>query len=312
MSEEFRRETAGVHRCAGRDLCLSIDDNTPAVVRAPAGVGRCDVPAGDGRDVLATRALADSRHAVAIFLLGSAATAELTAAARQIDQQTLPAPPHVVAVDRAGSDPAQRRGRGRRPWLSAPKEVIGNLVFTQGGVYAEFLVAGQPGGMMPFALKKIRSRGATAADPTAATSGAGAVGVSAPLSPRRTIRAMLDSYTDRDQWVDEVREWDSFLQIEPFTCEQIFGLRIPVDAGMVGRSGVGGVAKAATVILGRDPDDPQSLAGYRTLVEDILGKIRRVRRRPAGAPNPLALRPPLEPGGVPGADSRTMRAARNG
>lgn len=54
----------------------------------------------------------------------------------------------------------QRRTRGGDPWLSAPKEVIGNLVFTQGGVYAEFLVAGQPG-MMAFALK-IRSRGATA------------------------------------------------------------------------------------------------------------------------------------------------------
>jgi hypothetical protein len=62
---------------------------------------------------------------------------------------------------------------------------------------------------------------------------------------------MLEGYTDRDQWVDEVRDWDSFLQIEPF-YEQI-SLRIPVDAGMVGRSGVGGVAKAATVIIGRDP-----------------------------------------------------------
>ncbi|MDQ1318784.1 MAG: hypothetical protein QG655_27 [Actinomycetota bacterium] len=274
MSEEFRRETARVFTDV-RDFPIyvsHIDDNT-RLWFAPWRVwDGATFLLGMAATFLATRAWFDSGHAVAIFLLGSAATAGLTAAARQIPVSK-PSPLHRMWWLLTGLVRTQRSAavEGGDPWLSAPKEVIGNLVFTQGGVYAEFLVAGQPGGMMPFALKDQiarRHRPLTRQLP----SGMVLWGVSAPLSPRRTIRAMLDGYTDRDQWVDEVREWDSFLQIEPF-YEQIFGLRIPVDAGMVGRSGVGGVAKAATVILGRDPDDPQSLAGYRTLVEDILGKI---------------------------------------
>ena len=274
MSEEFRRETARVFTDV-RDFPIyvsHIDDNT-RLWFAPWRVwDGATFLLGMAATFLATRAWFDSGHAVAIFLLGAAATAGLTAAARQIPVSK-PSPLHRMWWLLTGLVRTRRSAavEGGDPWLSAPKEVIGNLVFTQGGVYAEFLVAGQPGGMMPFALKDQiarRHRPLTRQLP----SGMVLWGVSAPLSPRRTIRAMLDGYTDRDQWVDEVRDWGSFLQIEPF-YEQIFGLRIPVDAGMVGRSGVGGVAKAATVILGRDPDDPQSLAGYRTLVEDILGKI---------------------------------------
>ncbi len=274
MSEEFRRETARVFTDV-RDFPIyvsHIDDNT-RLWFAPWRVwDGATFLVGIAATFLATRAWYDSGHAVAIFLLGAAATAGLTAAARQIPVSK-PSPLHRVWWALTGLVRTQRSAalEGGDPWLSAPKEVIGNLVFTQGGVYAEFLVAGQPGGMMAFALKDQiarRHRPLTRQLP----SGMVLWGVSAPLSPRRIIRAMLEGYTDRDQWVDEVRDWDSLLQIEPF-YEQIFGLRIPVDAGMVGRSGVGGVAKAATVIIGRDPDDPQSLAGYRGLVEEILGKI---------------------------------------
>ena len=52
----------------------------------------------------------------------------------------------------------QRRAaaRGKRdPWLSPPKAVIDNLVFTRGGVYAEFVMAGQPGGMIPYEVKRM-------------------------------------------------------------------------------------------------------------------------------------------------------------
>ena len=52
----------------------------------------------------------------------------------------------------------QRRAaaRGKRdPWLSPPKAVIDNLIFTRGGVYAEFVMAGQPGGIIPYEVKRI-------------------------------------------------------------------------------------------------------------------------------------------------------------
>ncbi|WP_236728553.1 ATP-binding protein [Mycolicibacterium obuense] len=62
------------------------------------------------------------------------------------------------------------------------------------------------------------------------------------------------------------------MTIEPF-YEQVFGIRVPVDSGAAGRSGVGGLAKAATVVAGRDPDDPRSLAGYQEMSASILSKI---------------------------------------
>ena len=274
MSDEFRRETARVFTDV-RDFPIyvsHIDDST-RLWFAPWRVwDGATFLLGMFATFLATRAWFDSGHAVAIFLFGAAATAGLTAAARQIPVSK-PSPLHRIWWLLTGLVHTQRSAavEGGDPWLSAPKEVIDNLVFTQGGVYAEFLVAGQPGGMMPYALKDQiarRHRPLTRQLP----SGMVLWGVSAPLSPRRTIRAMLDGYTDRDQWVDEVMDWESFLQIEPF-YEQIFGLRIPVDSGMAGRSGVGGIAQAATVIAGRDPDDPHTLAGYRALIEEILGKI---------------------------------------
>ncbi len=156
MSEEFRRETARVFTDV-RDFPIyvsHIDDNT-RLWFAPWRVwDGATFLLGIAATFLATRAWYDSGHAVAIFLLGAAATAGLTAAARQIPVSK-PSPLHRVWWALTGLARTRRSAalEGGDPWLSAPKEVIGNLVFTQGGVYAEFLVAGQPGGMMAFALK---------------------------------------------------------------------------------------------------------------------------------------------------------------
>lgn len=223
--------------------------------------------------VWATRRWFDSGYAAAIFIFGVGVTAGLTVAARQIPVSK-PSPLYRLWWLLEGLVHTQRRARtgdeGDR-WLSAPNEVIDNLVFTAGGVYADFILAGQPGGMMPFATKDQVARGHR---PLVRQLPSGLVfwGMCAPMSPRCTIRRMLGAHHDKPAWVQEVRDWEEFLQIEPF-YEQVFGVRIPIDAGMAGRSGVGGVAKAATVVIGRDPDDPQSLAGYRELVDEILAKI---------------------------------------
>ncbi|ODQ95171.1 ATP-binding protein [Mycolicibacterium holsaticum] len=237
---------------------------------------------GSAATVWATRHWLESGHAVAVFLFGAAITAGLTVLARQVPVSR-PSPfyrimwlleglvrnRHTAAVD------------GRRDaWLSPPEEVIDNLIFTPGGVYAEFIVDGQPGGMMSYALKDAVSRGHR---PLVRQLPSGMLlwGANVRINPRQLLRRMLSGYERYPNWIQEVRDWEHFVQIEPF-YEQVFGLRIPVDAGMEGRSGVGGLAKMATVVAGRDPDDPQSLAGYREMVDKLLTKIpRQFNARPA-------------------------------
>ena len=156
-------------------------------------------------------------------------------------------------------------------WLSPPKAVIGNLRFTHGGVYAEFLLSGQPGGMQPFSQKKLS---AEAHRPLVRQLPSGMIfsGVMAPVDPPVVIRRMLAGYEDRPQWVREVRDWEAYLQIEPF-WERLFTLAVPVDSGMAGRTGAGRAAKAWGVVVGRDHDDDSSLNGYREMAAQIAARI---------------------------------------
>ncbi|ORV08036.1 ATP-binding protein [Mycolicibacterium fallax] len=231
--------------------------------------------------VWATKHWLDSGHAMAIAIYGTAITAALVYAARQIPI-TKPSPlyrllwltegilhsQHTVGVEEGS------------PWLRPPKEVIGNLVFTAGGVYAEFLLTGQPGGMRPFEMK---DRTAQEHRPLVRQLPSGLVlwGVEAIMSPKSIKRRMLHAHVHDHRWVDEVRQWEQVLDTERF-YEQVFGLRVPVDSGMAGRSTVGGAAKIATYIAGRDPDDPKTLAGYQARVAEILSKIpAQFEARPA-------------------------------
>ena len=156
-------------------------------------------------------------------------------------------------------------------WLSPPKAVIGNLRFTHGGVYAEFLLSGQPGGMQPFSQKKLS---AEAHRPLVRQLPSGMIfsGVMAPVDPPVVIRRMLAGYEDRPQWVREVRDWEAYLQIEPF-WERFFTLAVPVDSGMAGRTGAGRAANAWGVVVGRDHDDDGSLNGYREISAHIAARI---------------------------------------
>lgn len=228
---------------------------------------------GAAATIWATRTWLDSGHAVTIFLFGAALTTALTVAARQVPVSR-PSPLHRIAWLLGGLVNTERTADvegSRDVWLSPPREVIDNLIFTSGGVYAEFLVDGQPGGMMPYGRKDAVAKGHR---PLVRQLPSGLLlwGCSVRISPRRMLRQMLHGYETAPAWVQEVRSWEDYLSIEPF-YEQVFGLRIPVDAGMAGRTGVGGVAKAATVVAGRDPDDPKTLAGYRELADEIRSKI---------------------------------------
>lgn len=215
----------------------------------------------------------ESGFAAWIGVFGLAITALATYLARQIPISR-PSPWYrmwwllncVVSTQRRGA------ARGRRdPWLSPPRAVIDNLIFTRGGVYAEFLLARQPGGMSPYAVKR---HVAKSHRPLVRQLPSGMVfwGVTPRIDPMRMKQRLLGKFAHRSRWVAEARQWDNYLSENPF-YEQVFGVRVPVDAGMSGRTGAGSIAKTAHVVLGRDHDAPETLAGYRAVVEEILGKI---------------------------------------
>jgi hypothetical protein len=215
----------------------------------------------------------DSGYAAWIGFIGFGLTWALTYLARQIPIGR-PSPWYRMLWLLNCVVGTQRRAavRGKRDaWLSPPKAVIDNLVFTRGGVYAEFILAGQLCGMAPYDVKRIM---ATGHRPLVRQLPSGMVfwGMTPRIDPMRMSQRMLGDYAHRKDWVREVRDWDQYFNDTPY-YEQVFGVRIPVDAGMAGRSGAGAVAKTAQVVIGRDHDAPDTLQGYRSIVEEILAKI---------------------------------------
>jgi AAA-like domain len=165
-------------------------------------------------------------------------------------------------------------------WLSPPDAIVGNLRFTHGGVYAEFVLSGQPGGMLPYSQKR---KIAESHRPLVRQLPAGMIfaGLQAPIDPRKLIRRMLSGYQDRPAWVSEVRDWEQHLQIEPF-YERVFWLTVPVDSGLAGRTEAGRLTKTWGALVGRDADDDDSLETYAELARQIASKIpERFAPRPA-------------------------------
>ena len=215
----------------------------------------------------------DSGLVLYIAIYGLAITGGLTWLARQTPISR-PTPLHRLAwlVNCVVGTQRRAAASGRRdPWLSPPKAVVGNLVFTRGGVHAEFLLDGQPGGMMPYEQKRGIADGHR---PLVRQLPSGMVfwGVCARVSQQRLNQRMLSGYETRADWVGEVRAWEDFLKGEPF-WEQVFGVRVPVDAGLAGRTAIGVLAKAWKAIVGYDYDDPGTLAGYRELAAEMMAKI---------------------------------------
>lgn len=156
-------------------------------------------------------------------------------------------------------------------WKSPPKAVIDNLVFTKGGVYADFILAEQPSGMQRFAARRAIAAGHR---PLVRQLPSGIVfwGVSPRVDTKRLQQRMIAGREHQPRWIREVREWEPFLA-ENLFYEQVFGVRVPVDAGMAGRSAAGSVAKLTSAVIGRDQDAPDSLDALREVVAQILGKI---------------------------------------
>lgn len=215
----------------------------------------------------------DAGYARWICMYGVLVTAGLTYLARQIPISR-PTPRYrllwLLNCFIGAQSRADIAGKGD-PWKSPPKAVIDNLVFTKGGVYADFILAEQASGMQPFDLRRVK---AAEHRPLVRQLPSGAVfwGMSPKVDPNRLLQRMLAGREDQPRWLREVREWADYVNDNPF-YEPVFGVRVPLDAGLQGRTATGGLAKLTSTIIGRDQDAPDSLEALRDLAAQIQGKI---------------------------------------
>ena len=200
--------------------------------------------------------------------------------------------------------------------LDPPLAVIGNLRFTRGGVYADYLIDG-----LPLVLRPLRTheRGSRFYRNLARAlpSGWALSGLLDTTDPNRLMRNIVGNYSHRPRWVEHCRMWEPTFNpdvAEPdapvFLEERRRGwLTFPVDSGRAGRTAVGAASRTKDWVAGRDVDSDKSVAAYARLAAEVVASLpRQFSVRPA---SPLqiqwhhrhtvfrgALRDPMPPAGV--------------
>ncbi|MDV3133322.1 ATP-binding protein [Mycobacterium sp. 29Ha] len=152
--------------------------------------------------------------------------------------------------------------------LAPPREVIGNLSFTEHGVYAHFLLSG-----LRYYLQPTKNRLGVAERHVTLSrelpSGPWIYGLEVPQDQRQLLRAMLHGHRDKYDWVTACQHMQATLAAEnPRT--RIFWLSIPVDAGRAGHSPTGQLTKVGDWLAGRDKNSDSSLQAYHRLAEDVI------------------------------------------
>jgi hypothetical protein len=157
----------------------------------------------------------------------------------------------------------------------APLGAVGNLRFTPTGVYAEYLMSGQP-----FIFLSEHWQDSVAAQHAelwrALPSGASISGLTVPVPARSVTRRMLYAHPDlRDTataappdipaaaraWIRHCRTWDPVLTGHQ-PRRRIYWLSLPLDYGPSGRTTTGTWWRLLEVARGHDNDSAASLAAY--------------------------------------------------
>lgn len=210
--------------------------------------------------------------------------------------------------------------RGRDPRvdhdLDPPLAVIGNLRFTRGGVYADYLIDGLPSVLRPLRTHQRHSRDWRNLA-RALPSGWALSGLLDTTDPNRLMRNIVGKHGHRREWVDHCRLWEPMFNpnlaapdAEVFLEERRRGwLTFPVDSGRAGRSAAGAAARAKDWVAGRDVDSDNSVAAYARLAAEVIASLpARFSARPA-SPAQIhwhhrhtvfrgTLREPMPPSGV--------------
>ncbi len=161
-----------------------------------------------------------------------------------------------------------------------PLAVIGNLRFTRGGVYADYLIDG-----LPLVLRPLRSHERASRDfrnlARALPSGFSLSGLLDTTDPNRVLRNMVGNHAHRSQWVQHCRLWEPTFNpaaapqgTSAFVEQRRRGwLTIPVDSGREGRTPAGAATKAKDWVVGRDADSEQSVAAYARVAAEIVAAL---------------------------------------
>ncbi|MGH3556047.1 MAG: ATP-binding protein [Mycobacterium sp.] len=161
-----------------------------------------------------------------------------------------------------------------------PKRVEGNLVFTKGGVYAEFLLDGLPVLMRSYevherAAKLTRNLGRYL------PSGSLVRGLLVAEDNNAILRSMVGSHADKPGWVTQCRHWEPIIA-KPRNSNTAgyagpvrarFWLTVPVDAGIAGRTPLGQGKRLWDWVSGRDKDSDTSIHHYATVARKIVATL---------------------------------------
>ncbi len=158
-----------------------------------------------------------------------------------------------------------------------PQQVEGNLVYTRGGVYAEYLLDGRAVLMRSLnvheeAAKLTRSLGRYL------PSGAQIRGLLVPEDTDAIMRAIVGPHVENRLWVKQARSWvptiaaPSKAITSGYTgpVRARFWLSVPVDSGTAGRTSLGQGKRVLDWISGRDKDSDSSIHHYRTVARKIV------------------------------------------
>lgn len=226
------------------------------------------IPLGLGTTatVVSTVLLLDSGYVRAVFIWGVLLTA-LTAGIGAIIPHRRPSLQFRARSLRRALRPRTRTSVDTAI-LAPPREIIGNLSFTEHGVYAHFLLAG-----LRYYLQPTKNRVGVAERHVTLSrelpSGPWIYGLEVPQDQRQLLRAMLHGHRDKHDWVAACQQMQATLTAEnPRT--RIFWLSIPVDAGRAGHSPVGQLTKVGDWLAGRDKDSDSSLQAYHRLADDVV------------------------------------------
>ena len=162
--------------------------------------------------------------------------------ARLVFARNMVRPPHVISAD-------PNDGLRVDPSFAPPDRVEGNLVFSKGGVYAEFLIDGLSVCMRSLDVHR-RAATLTRNLGRYLPSGSQVRGLLVPEDQNAILRAMVGSHTDKPAWITQCKHWAPIIANPNRAAEPVgggyrgpvrarFWLTVPVDAGTAGRTPLG-------------------------------------------------------------------------
>ena len=199
---------------------------------------------------------------------------------RMVFARNMLRPPHVVSAARRDNAAAPRLRVD--PSFAPPQRVEGNLVFTKGGVYAEFLVGGLSVWARPLDVHK-RAATLTRNLGRYLPSGSLVRGLLVPDDHKAIMRAVVGSHTTNSAWIGQCKHWEPIIanptgrDDEPEIVggyrgpvRARFWLTVPVDAGTAGRTPLGQGKRALHWVMGRDKDSDTSIHHYAAVARMIV------------------------------------------